>query len=392
MRQVNSIIRSIFKFFFYSLKGKLIVFALLVGIIPAIIIGTISYFVSGDSMKTATVEKLEVANKLTNQRLIAFFDSLSQQVALVSAEGLISDAVAAYENAYAADGNTLGANWLAVDTKYDKEIAALKEAHGYQDILLVSGFGDVVYKTTKSSELGKNLLEGTLKNSPASQCMLSSYKSIGISDFEPYGPADNQPCGFIGSAIKGKDGNMAGIFMIEIPYQQINAITQNSTGMGITGETYVVGDDKKMRSDSRLDPTNTVSNSFASNRLIDTESVRDGIAGKEGVASIISYSGTKVISAYSPLSCHSLRWTTISEISEAEVNATTDSLLKMSLIALAIVAAVVGTVGLLVSTLIAKPLLSLVPIAMAVAEGDVSQEVTVKTKDEVGKVRGRSHR
>ena len=386
MRQVNSVIRSILKFFFYSLKGKLIVFALLVGIIPAMTIGAISYFVSGDSMKNAAVEKLQVANKLTNQRLIAFFDSLSQQVALVSAEGLVSDAVVAYEDAYNADGKTLGANWSAADSKYGKGIAALKEAHGYQDILLVGSFGDVVYKTTKSSELGKNLLEGTLQRSPASQCMLSSYTSTGISDFEPYGPANNQPCGFVGSPIKDKDGKLVGIFMIEIPYQQINAITQNSTGMGKTGETYVVGDDKKMRSDSRLDPANTVSNSFANNKLIDTESVRNGIAGKEGVATIVSYSGNKVISAYSPLSYHSLRWTTISEISEAEVNATTDSLLRMSLIALAIVAVVVGAVAFLVSTLIAKPLLSLVPVAMAVAEGDISQEVKVKTKDEVGKV------
>jgi methyl-accepting chemotaxis protein len=386
MKKLNSVIRSVFKFFFRSLKGKLIVFALLVGIVPAITIGAIGYFISGDSMKNAEVEKLQVANKLTNQRLIAFFDSLSQQVALASTDALVSDAVVAYEGAYTADGKTMGANWSAVDSKYGKYIAALKTAHGYQDILLVTGFGDVVYKTTKSSELGKNLLEGTLKDSPAGQCLLSSYTSTGVSDFEPYGPANNQPCGFVGSAIKDKDGKLVGIFMIEIPYQQINAITQNSTGMGKTGETYVVGDDKKMRSDSRLDPTNTVSNSFANNKLIDTESVKKGIAGQEGVASIISYSGQKIISAYSPLSYHSLRWTTVSEINESEVNASTDSFLKMSLIALAIVAVVVGAVGFLVSTLIANPLLSLVPVAMAVAQGDVSQEVKVKTKDEVGKV------
>ncbi|MGA2158673.1 MAG: methyl-accepting chemotaxis protein [Dehalococcoidia bacterium] len=386
MKKLNSIIRSIFKFFFQSLKGKLIVFALLVGIIPAMTIGAISYFISGDSMKNAAVEKLQVANKLTNQRLITFFDSLTQQVALLSSDSLVSDAMVAYEDAYNADGKTLGANWSAADAKYGKAIAALKEAHGYQDILLAGSFGEVVYKTTKSPELGKNLLEGSLKNSPASQCLLSSYTTTGMSDFEPYGPANNQPCGFVGSAIKDKGGNPVGIFMIEIPYEQINAITQNSTGMGKTGETYIVGDDKRMRSDSRLDPANTVSNSFASNKLIDTESVRNGITGKDGVASIISYSGQKVISAYTPFIYGGLRWTTISEISEAEVNATSDSLLRMSLIALAIVAVVVGAVSLLVSTLITNPLLSLVPVAMAVAEGDVTQEVKVKSRDEVGKV------
>jgi methyl-accepting chemotaxis protein len=180
MKKLNSVIRSVFKFFFRSLKGKLIVFALLVGIVPAITIGAIGYFISGDSMKNAEVEKLQVANKLTNQRLIAFFDSLSQQVALASTDALVSDAVVAYEGAYTADGKTMGANWSAVDSKYGKYIAALKTAHGYQDILLVTGFGDVVYKTTKSSELGKNLLEGTLKDSPAGQCLLSSYTSTGL--------------------------------------------------------------------------------------------------------------------------------------------------------------------------------------------------------------------
>jgi uncharacterized membrane protein len=77
--------KSAYNFLFRSLKGKLIVFALLVGIIPTLIIGLLSYYMTSQSMRVAASEKLQVANELTNQRLVAYFESISQQVNLAAA-------------------------------------------------------------------------------------------------------------------------------------------------------------------------------------------------------------------------------------------------------------------------------------------------------------------
>jgi len=379
-------VKSVYGFFFNSLKGKLIVFSILVGVIPALAIGSISYVSASNAMKAGAVEKLEVANALTNQRLIAYFDDLTKQVNLAAGNTVVYNALVDIEKGFAADGRQTGENWAAEEGKYRDEIKFMKQDNGYREILLVDNDGYVIFSTSNSVELGRSLLEGDLKNSPAANCLASSYVSAGISDFEPYGPANNAPCGFIAAPVKDRTGNSVGIFMIEIPYEHINAITQNSTGMGLTGETFIVGHDNRLRSDSRIDPAYTVSNSFAQGKTVDTEATKNGIAGRDGVATVVGFTGQKMISAYSPLSYHSLRWTTISEVSEAEVYSEVDALLRIFLIALAAVIGAIIVVGFFVSDLIAKPLLSLVPVAHAVARGDVSQQINVKSRDEIGKV------
>ena len=68
-----------------------------------------------------------------------------------------------------------------------------------------------------------------------------------------------------------------GAVAIQIPINQINQIMQERTGLGKTGETYLVGPDKLMRSDSFLDPKNhTVEASFARPETgkVDTEASR----------------------------------------------------------------------------------------------------------------------
>jgi len=388
MREFNykKVTRSVLSFFFNSLKGKLIVFAVLVGIIPALLVGGFSYFAISESMRNAAIEKLQLANTLTNQRLTAYFEALAQQVNLAARSKIVHEALADYEKAFEADGRNIGSNWVEQNANYHTELTGIKEQFGYQDIFLVTTEGNIVYTNSQSEDLGQNFISGSYNNSSAAKCFNDSLSANSITDFEPYTPAENKPCGFAGAPIQDGDGKTIGAFMIVIPYGQINQIAQNATGMGETGETYIVGQDKRLRSDSRLDELNSVVNFSLLNKTVDTESSGNALAGKEGLAEIVNYSGHKVFSAYSPMNYGNLGWATISEIHEEEVYSAVNSFLRFFLIAMAVVLAVVIIVGFFVSGLIANPLLSIVPVAHAVAEGDVSQQVKLITRDEVGKV------
>ncbi len=65
----------------------------------------------------------------------------------------------------------------------------------------------------------------------------------------------------------------------QLPMDAINQIMTERNGMGETGETYLVGPDKLMRSDSLLDPAHTIKASFANPEKgrVDTEASREAL-------------------------------------------------------------------------------------------------------------------
>ena len=81
--------------------------------------------------------------------------------------------------------------------------------------------------------------------------------------------------------MRNSSGELAGYAALQIPLDKINKIMLLREGMGETGESYLVGQDLLMRSDSYLDPVNhTVEASFANPELgkADTEAVRHYLA------------------------------------------------------------------------------------------------------------------
>lgn len=65
-----------------------------------------------------------------------------------------------------------------------------------------------------------------------------------------YAPSDNAVAGFLTSVIVDDEGESLGLIAFQIPIDNIDAIMRESTGLGATGETYLVGADLVMRSNS----------------------------------------------------------------------------------------------------------------------------------------------
>jgi methyl-accepting chemotaxis protein len=74
--------------------------------------------------------------------------------------------------------------------------------------------------------------------------------------------------------------------------------------MGETGETYLVGSDNLMRSDSYLDPKHhSVVASFAdpAKGKVETVAAKKALAGETGAEIVIDYNGNPVLSAFTPV-------------------------------------------------------------------------------------------
>lgn len=143
---------------------------------------------------------------------------------------------------------------------YHNELRNFLEEFGYYDIFLVDDqSGDVVYSVYKELDYATSLSNGPYANSnfadvfrEASELPLGDYA---IQDYQPYSPSYDAPASFVASPIFDQ-GQRIGVLVFQLPLEPINEIMKDRAGMGESGESYLVGPDYLMRSDSYLDPEN----------------------------------------------------------------------------------------------------------------------------------------
>jgi len=251
-----------------------------------------------------------------------------------------------------------------------------KELYGYADLLLIASDGNVFYSVQKEADYNTNLLTGPYKDSGLGRLVgqIIQNKQFGFADFAPYAPSNNQPSAFIAQPVIHND-NVEIIVALQLPLSAINSIMQERSGMGQSGETYLIGPDKLMRSDSFLDPQNhSVAASFAGTveqNGVDTVASREALADNSGQQLITDYTGTSVLSAYDPLDVYGTQWAIIAEINQAEAFAPAYQMLTLATGVLVVVIGLVVLAALIIASRFAAPIKTVTAAAQHLATGDV---------------------
>lgn len=201
-------------------------------------------------------------------------------------------------------------------------LSTLNQQLGFYDIFIIDHSGKVVYTVAHEADYGTDLQRGPYRDSGLGrlyQQLLQVDDAVAMQDFAPYAPSNNDAAAFLGRRTAN------GFVAVQLSIDKINSVMQIREGMGQSGETYLVGSDNRMRSDSFLDPVRrSVQASFAGSVAqngIDTAASRAALAGERGIESIIDYNGNPVLSAYAPLDVFGVRWALLAEIDTAEVMA-----------------------------------------------------------------------
>ena len=275
-----------------------------------VVLGFTAVFTAKDSFINDKLEQLTSIREIKKNQIENFFNERQADMAV------LTDMVTALAPDPADNFQDLADNHNEFFTNYQK-------AYGYYDLFLISPDGQCFYSVAKEADYQSNLLNGPFKDSNLGGLVRKVLASgqYGMADFAPYAPSNNEPAAFIAQPLI-KDNQVQMIIALQISLKAINHIMQERTGMGKTGETYLVGSDKLMRSDSYLDPTNhSVIGSFANpdKGAVDTEAAREALAGKSDEKIIIDYNGNPVLSAYMPIKIGDTTWALIAEIDEHEV-------------------------------------------------------------------------
>ncbi|MCP4352681.1 MAG: HAMP domain-containing protein [Desulfobacterales bacterium] len=293
-----------------------------------------------------------------------------------------------------------GVNWAIMSTISLEEAIAPKHKgeddffaryirkYGYYDLFLIHPEGNVFYTVKRESDYDSNMVTGVYSDSGLGKVVrkVLETRRFNMADFETYAPSNDEPAAFIAQSVLNKGGVQV-IVALQLSLKAINNIMHERTGMGESGETYLVGSDKLMRSDSFIDPTNhSVNASFADpdKGSVDTEAVTDALSGKTDEKIVTDYKGNPVLSAFTPLKMGNTIWALLAEIDEAEVMKPVNALHVYVLVLALIIAIFVGIFAYFIARGIADPLVKGVDFARQVAEGNLTAEIAVNQKDEIG--------
>ncbi|GAB6043902.1 hypothetical protein JCM17961_45840 [Endothiovibrio diazotrophicus] len=269
---------------------------------------------------------------------------------------------------------------LAGEEFYRKYI----EQYGYYDLFLINPDGYVFYTAAKEADYHSNLLDGPYADSNFGALVKTviGERRFGFADFAPYAPSNGAPAAFIAQPVV-HDGRVELVVALQLPLEPVNRIMGLRDGMGESGESYLVGPDRRMRSDSFLDPTgHSVAASFAGSverNGVDTEATAEALAGRSGTRLITDYNGNPVLSAYAPVELDGVRWALLAEIDEAEAMAPVSTLLKLVAVTLAVALALIVLVALRIRNGIMRPLggepEEMRAISERIADGDLSVDL-----------------
>lgn len=349
--------------FSFSIRGKLVtVFLIILVSFLIILLFTVNTFSrdmaetrAADNLKGVTEQKLNwIDSYLSERKSDSAILSRSPSVRRTLKEGIPSDA--------------------------DEYIRDFAESYGYYDVFLVTPEGDVIWSL--KDEVDENLDHGEFSDTNFAELYRRLMNSSGslVSDYEIH-VHTGEPSLYIGSPVIS-DGKLAGEIILQMELEHLNGIMRDSSGLGETGETYLVGRDHYLRSDLRFEGKVILV------KRIDTENVevcfREEQEEFRKPEVLENYENTLVLETHFYMEDYDLCM--IAEITEEEILRPTYNMMSMILVLFVIILAAAFTATFLTARSITNPILRLKNMVEKIGKGNLETRVDVKSNDEVGEL------
>jgi len=378
---------------FKKINHKLIFSFLSLSLLPLIIFTLISINISKNSIEAQSFSQLESVKAIKKSQIQNYITSLKASLKVLNNDPYAAQAFSAFNQAMN-NGGVTGTQWREAENQYAKRFNAINQVNAWYDLFFINLQGDIVFTAAKESDLGINISTSVLNQTSIGNAFkiaqATAVGNIAVSDFLPYPPSNDEPAAFMMTKLINLSGTHVGYIALQFPLNKVNEIMQQRDGMGRSGETYLVGQDKLMRSDSFLDPKgHSVVASFAGtveSNGVDTEAVRAAFAGENSSRVIIDYNGNPVLSSFDTLAVGDFKWALIVEIDEAEIFQISDKLISLSVVLLVLVSVIITIIGFLIAKNISGPIIKAVAVAQSVAAGDLTTTVKIEQHDELGQL------
>ena len=390
--------RASFKLLLSGLTGKLLLWFLLISLVPVTAVSLISYLNSRNSLIRAANDLLVSTARIEAEKVLSLGERwlIDARMQARNKENirLLKDMRKAYEaSGQSPEKFVESFSWLEIEDERGGDLRNFQSAYGYADIFLIDSDGNILFSSFANDDLGTNLFSGT-SDTLFARTAGKVFKTgmAGFSDFEVYGPLNNQVAGFVIHDMLDDEGNRIGLLAIGIHPMQIDFVMNDLSDSGKkSAEVYLVGTDLKMRTHSILAKKETLLK-----KRIDTEQTR--VWSEERKAAKVETDhmkkalvymgphGKKVLGVHYPIRIGEVPFGVIAEIEEQEAFAPATRLRAIVIVLLMATGVVVLFFAVFLARRIARPILDLSKSADRVAAGRFDQEIQIKSRDEIGRL------
>jgi class 3 adenylate cyclase len=319
-----------------------------------------------------------------------------------------------YDTAIKEDDAGDGSAWSAAHAKYHDYYRELVYQLGYEDVLLLDTKGNVVYSAYSGVDLGTNVNTGPYSKSNLATVYNSSLRSNSVdsaqvADYAAYQPSLDAPTAWVASPV-GSGSTVLGVLAVQIPTQTIDDVMTGDKGwqkdgLGDTGESYIAGPDKLMRSTSREliqhpkqfekdavsagTPTATAKREVEKGssillQSVNTTAVTKGLQGRTGTVVDTDYLGHEALVAYKPLGLSGLNYVVVAKVNASEAFAPVDVFTRNLFLSMAAIIVIVTLLSLLLAQVFVRPVRKLQTAVNRVSAGEIGVEVESRSGDEFG--------
>jgi class 3 adenylate cyclase len=308
-----------------------------------------------------------------------------------------------------------GTQYSQFHRRYHPIFRRVVEEFGYYDLFLIDTEGNIVYSVKKETDFATNLGIGPYSRTSLALAYKDALRQnngyVAIADFSFYEPSYGYPAAFMATPIY-KGTELIGALAIQLSVDKINAaMTENENwrqdGLGETGETFLVGSDLLMRSDSRsliehredyfkalaeqqVDPQDIRRieqlNTSVLNQPANSSAVKKALEGQSGIEPIVNYLGEEALSAYSPLNIRGVDWVIVSEINRSEIFAPVVSFARRVMISAAGLVFLITLASMWLARNFIKPINRLTEGFHKLATGHSNVTIDVLAEDELGEL------
>ena len=296
-----------------------------------------------------------------------------------------------------------GSTYSEVHAKYHPGLRSVVTGSDVGDLILVNLEGTVVYSVDKNIDTGTNLIDGPYRDSVLARAAIDEGRKLGVgeagsTDLDFYTPAKYAPTTFIVSPVSGGE-SIIGFVLVEVSAETLtelvtNDFTWEESGLGETGEIYLVGDDLSLRSESRMwieDPDAFLSETSLANgeaaakdvatrqtsvltQPVVTEAVERALATGSFIGTATDYLGRETVTIASSIDVGQGQWVVVGSVTTKEAYSNLDGYVKLLIVIAVVLIPVVAIVAILASRRMLRPIGDLVTVADEVGSGktDVS--------------------
>jgi len=289
----------------FNLNTKLITVMLIMAILPTATTGLLSYNNAHKALEQQAYHQLEAVGYIKYNEITNYFHERQADIQILSETTEVKQSILTQNADHAF-------------------FSSYKQEYGYYDIFLFDAEGNAFYTVCKEADYQTNFQTGPYSSTNLGE-LYKQVKNTGtlhITDYEYYAPSGEAALFSAAPVYDGKE--IIGVVAAQLSTDQINKIMQESHGMGETGESYLVGTDYLMRSDSRFETESTILE-----KRIETTGIKDAFNGKEVHDVYADYRGAEVLGWAKEITFDGHRWAMVAEIDSAEAFASANQLQRL---------------------------------------------------------------